>query len=140
MAQEIHYHPTNHWERTTAGVNGRVVEVEQQEVWEQLEADEWLHVTLRRPATGFHRSAYVAEVMLRRGHRSDGGWTSAHTITPTRYVPVADPTTRASPAPRPPAPPEHAGAQHIRRTEYGVPRSEKKPPARKRYTLKAVTK
>lgn len=119
---EIRFNPDSGWADAAKYDSKGRYQVQRQHIWQQLEPDVWLEVTIERVPGGIGGDPYIAEAIKRSGHQPGDSWRSALSIDRGRLQLVPD--TAARPTDAPTAPERSSGTvqQYIDRI-YGRPSS-----------------
>ena len=118
---EIPFNPDAPWTEATKHDAHGPYQVQRQTVWQQVEPDTWIEVTIERSAQPLASGKpYVASVVKRSGPQPRGGWRNATNLERTRVRLVADASAQPSAPPAAPERPAHTGQRYIDRA-YRAP-------------------
>ena len=113
---DVQFNPDAPWTEATKHDAHGPYPVQRQTIWQQVEPDTWIEVTIERSAQPLASGKpYVAGVVKRSGQQPSGGWRSATNLDRTRVRLVADASAQQSAPPATPERPAHTGQRYIDR-------------------------
>lgn len=121
MSQQIQYNP-DRFEPGRIFVNGKPVEVDEQTVYQQVDADMWIEAKIYR-THDYAPKTYIKanETYMRIGPKPGGKWESTKTLTNAHTLHLVEDSAVYNTTPPHVAPRQNAFTEHVKHTRYSIP-------------------